>query len=225
MNCNSMKYIAYYRVSTSKQGQSGLGLEAQQAAVADYLKSNTGELVTEYTEVQSGSKDNRPELQAALRQCRLTGATLLIAKLDRLSRNRSFLMSIQDSSVQFVAVDMPEANHFTVGLMACLADYERQLISERTKAALKAAKARGVKLGNPRLSKVRPTDTKAATAARVNKAKQRNAEMLAIINEMRDNEGKALSLRDLTKMLNDAGYKTSRGKEWHPTSVSRVLAA
>ena len=220
-----MKFIAYYRVSTVKQGQSGLGLEAQKAAVADYLKSNTGDLVTEYTEVQSGSKDNRPELQAALRQCRLTGATLLIAKLDRLSRNRSFLMSVQDSSVQFVAVDMPEANHFTVGLMACLADYERQLISERTKRELKAAKARGVVLGNPRLVQVRHTDTTAATAARTRKAKQRNAEILEIINEMRDNAESEVSLRALTKMLNDAGYNTSRGKEWHPTSVSRVLAA
>ena len=220
-----MKYIAYYRVSTAKQGQSGLGLEAQQAAVADYLKSNSGELVTEYTEIQSGSKDNRPELQAALRQCRLTGAILLIAKLDRLSRNRAFLMNVQDSSVQFVAVDMPEANHFTVGLMACLADYERQLISERTTAALKAAKARGVKLGNPRLDEVRNSDTTAARAARVINAKQRNAEMLDIINEMRDESDNDLSLRDLTKMLNAAGYKTSRGKKWHPTSVMRVLAA
>ncbi|MCT2531548.1 recombinase family protein [SAR92 clade bacterium H921] len=218
-----MKYIAYYRVSTVKQGQSGLGLEAQKAAVVDYLKSNAGELVTEYTEIQSGSKDNRPELQAALRQCRLTGATLLIAKLDRLSRNRSFLMNVQDSSVQFVAVDMPEANHFTVGLMACLADYERQLISERTTAALKAAKARGVVLGNPRLDEVRNTDTTKARAARVISAKQRNAEMLDIINEMRDESDIDLSLRDLTKMLNDAGYKTSRGKKWHPTSVMRVL--
>ena len=223
--CYIMKFIAYYRVSTVKQGQSGLGLEAQQSAVAEYLKSNTGELVTEYTEIQSGSKDNRPELQAALRQCRLTGATLLIAKLDRLSRNRSFLMSVQDSSVKFVAVDMPEANHFTVGLMACLADYERELISERTKAALKAAKARGVKLGNPKLAEVRHSDTTAAREARTSQAKQRNGEILEIINEMRDSAGMALSLRDLTGMLNAAGYKTSRGKEWHPTSVSRVLAA
>ena len=223
--CNIMKFIAYYRVSTVKQGQSGLGLEAQQNAVADYLKSNTGELVTEYTEVQSGSKDNRPELQAALRQCRLTGATLLIAKLDRLSRNRSFLMSVQDSSVRFVAVDMPEANHFTVGLMACLADYESELISERTKSALQAAKARGVKLGNPKLAEVRHTDTTAASEARANKAKHRNAEIREIINEMRDSAETDLSLRDLTGMLNAAGYKTSRGKEWHPTSVSRVLAA
>jgi DNA invertase Pin-like site-specific DNA recombinase len=134
-------------------------------------------------------------------------------------------MSVQDSSVKFVAVDMPEANHFTVGLMACLADYERELISERTKAALQAAKARGVKLGNPKLAEVRHSDTTAASEARKAKAKERNAEILEIINEMRDNAGNALSLRDLTAMLNDAGYKTSRGKEWHPTSVSRVLAA
>jgi DNA invertase Pin-like site-specific DNA recombinase len=134
-------------------------------------------------------------------------------------------MSVQDSSVKFVAVDMPEANHFTVGLMACLADYERELISERTKAALQAAKARGVKLGNPKLAEVRHSDTTAASEARKAKAKERNAEILEIINEMRDNAGNALSLRDLTAMLNEAGYKTSRGKEWHPTSVSRVLAA
>ena len=134
-------------------------------------------------------------------------------------------MSVQDSTVKFVAVDMPEANHFTVGLMACLADYERELISERTKAALKAAKARGVVLGNPKLDEVRYTDTTAATAARTSKAKQRNAEILEIINEMQDSAGNALSLKDLTTMLNEAGYKTSRGKEWHKTSVSRVLAA
>jgi DNA invertase Pin-like site-specific DNA recombinase len=134
-------------------------------------------------------------------------------------------MSVQDSSVKFVAVDMPEANHFTVGLMACLADYERELISERTKAALQAAKARGVKLGNPKLAEVRHSDTTAASEARQAKAKERNAEILEIINEMRDSAGTDLSLRDLTGMLNDAGYKTSRGKEWHPTSVSRVLAA
>ena len=221
-----MQYIAYYRVSTIKQGQSGLGLEAQQSSVTGYLNSKSGELLAEYTEIQSGKKDeNRPELQAALRQCRLSGATLLIAKIDRLSRNPAFLINLQDSSTNFVCVDMPEANHFTVGLMACLADYERELISERTKAALKAAKARGVKLGNPNLSEVRHTDTTAATEARTSNAKQRNSEMLEIINEMRDSAGNALSLRDLTKMLNEAGYKTSRGKEWHPTSVSRVLAA
>ena len=151
------KYVAYYRVSTAKQGRSGLGLEAQENTTTSYLDSVKGELVEGYTDIESGSKDNRPELQKALRKCRLTGATLLIAKLDRLSRNRRFLMDLQDSSINFVCCDMPEANNFTVGLLACLADYERELISERTKAALKAAKARGVVLGNPNLALVRNT--------------------------------------------------------------------
>ena len=221
-----MQYIAYYRVSTAKQGQSGLGLEAQKSSVTGYLNSKSGELLAEYTEIQSGKKDeNRPELQAALRQCRLSGATLLIAKIDRLSRNPAFLINLQDSSTNFVCVDMPEANNFTVGILACMAGYYRQQISDNTKAALKAAKAKGVKLGNPRLDEFRNTDTTNARAAKISNAKQRNADILSIINEMRDSAGNALSLRDLTKMLNDAGYKTSRGKEWHPTSVSRVLAA
>jgi DNA invertase Pin-like site-specific DNA recombinase len=221
-----MQYIAYYRVSTAKQGQSGLGLEAQKSSVTGYLNSKSGELLAEYTEIQSGKKDeNRPELQAALRQCRLSGATLLIAKIDRLSRNPAFLINLQDSSTNFVCVDMPEANNFTVGILACMAGYYRQQISDNTKAALKAAKAKGVKLGNPRLDEFRNTDTTNARAAKISNAKQRNADILSIINEMRDSAGNALSLRDLTKMLNEAGYKTSRGKEWHPTSVSRVLAA
>ncbi len=221
-----MQYIAYYRVSTVKQGQSGLGLEAQQSSVTGYINSKNGELLSEYTEIQSGKKDeNRPELQAALRQCRLSGATLLIAKIDRLSRNPAFLINLQDSSTNFVCVDMPEANNFTVGILACMAGYYRQQISDNTKAALKAAKAKGVKLGNPRLDEFRNTDTTNARAAKISKAKQRNADILSIIGEMRDSAGNALSLRDLTAMLNDAGYRTARGKEWHPTSVSRVLAA
>lgn len=221
-----MKYIAYYRVSTAKQGQSGLGLESQKASVAGYLHSKSGELLAEHTEIQSGKKDeNRPELQAALRQCRLTGATLLIAKIDRLSRNPAFLMQLQDSSTNFICVDMPEANNFTVGILACMAGYYRQQISDNTKSALKAAKARGVKLGNPRLDEFRNTDTTNARAAKIRKAKQRNADILSVINEMRDSAGNSLSLRELAKMLNDAGYKTSRGKEWQATSINRVLAA
>ena len=218
------KYIAYYRVSTVKQGQSGLGLEAQRASVADYLSTANGELINEYTEIQSGKKDDRPELDKALRKCRLTGATLLIAKLDRLSRNAAFLMNLQNSAINFVACDMPEANTLTVGLMACLADYERELISTRTKDALKAAKARGVKLGNPRLSEVRCTDTTAARVARVEKAKERNAEVLEVIREIKIEAGE-LSLRAIANQLNSAGYTTARGKAWQATSVNRVLSA
>jgi len=225
-----MQYIAYYRVSTIKQGQSGLGLEAQKTSVTGYLNSKSGELLAEYTEIQSGKKDeNRPELQAALRQCRLSGATLLIAKIDRLSRNPAFLISLQDSSTNFVCVDMPEANNFTVGMMAVMAGYYRQQISDNTKAALKAAKAKGVKLGNPRLDEFRNTDTTNARAAKISNAKQRNADILEIINEMvgamRPDQRDCVSLRTIASLLNDAGYTTARGKAWVSTSVSRVLAA
>lgn len=218
------KFIAYYRVSTNKQGKSGLGLEAQQASVTDYLATTSGELINEFTEVQSGKDNKRPELAKALRKCRLTGATLLIAKLDRLSRNAAFLMNLQESATQFVACDMPEANTLTVGLMACMAEYERKRISENTKAALKAAKARGVKLGNPRLDEVRCTDITAAQTARIAKAKARNSEILDVINEIQSEAGE-LSLRAISRRLNEAGYKTSRGKDWQATSVKRILAA
>ena len=220
-----IKYVAYYRVSTAKQSQSGLGLEAQQASVSDYLSTANGELIAEFTEVHSGKDNHRPELDKALRKCRLTGATLLIAKLDRLSRNAAFLMNLQKSAINFVAVDMPEANNLTIGLMACLADYESEMISKRTKEALKAAKARGVKLGNPKLDEVRHTDTVAATKARVEKAKARNAEIREVINEIRESTKTPLSLRAIAKRLNIAGYTTARGKDWKATSVMRVMAA
>lgn len=146
-----IKFVAYYRVSTDKQGKSGLGLEAQQEAVSTHLAHCGGEIIEHFTEIESGKKNDRPELERALRKCRLTGATLVIARLDRLSRNASFLMSLMDSKAKFVYADMPEANNFTVQIMAVMAEYESKLISERTKAALQAAKARGgVKLaGQP----------------------------------------------------------------------------
>lgn len=219
------KFVAYYRVSTAKQGKSGLGLEAQQNTANTYLAKINGELVGSYQDIESGSKDDRPELQKALRECRLTGATLLIAKLDRLSRNRRFLMDLQDSSINFVCCDMPEANNLTVGLLACLADYERELISERTKAALKAAKARGVKLGNPNLDLVRNTDTTAATAAKVLKAKARNNEIKDVIQEIKGSVTDRLTLRQIADKLNNAGYTTARGAQFQATTVNRILAA
>jgi len=134
-------------------------------------------------------------------------------------------MDLQDSSITFVCCDMPEANNFTVGLLACLADYERELISERTKAALQAAKARGVTLGNPNLALVRNTDTTAATAALVSKAKARNDELQQVITEIRGDTDTELTLREIAEKLNDAGYTTSRGGQFHATSVNRILAA
>jgi len=220
-----VKYVAYYRVSTAKQGITGFGMEAQQHAVENFLAGKDAVLINQYREMESGAKNDRPELHKALRKCRLTGATLLIAKLDRLSRNRRFLMDLADSSINFVCCDMPEANNLTVGLLACLADYERQLISERTKAALAAAKARGVKLGNPQLAKVRNTDTSHATAAKVANAAARNAEIREVIQELREESPERLSSRVIAGKLNAAGYTTSTGRPWHHQGVLRVLAA
>ena len=219
------KFIAYYRVSTAKQGQSGLGLEAQENTVEEYATRTNSEIVSSFTDVESGSKDNRPQLQKALREWRLTGATLLIAKLDRLSRNRNFLMQLKDSSTEFVCVDMPEANSLTIGLMACMADYERQLISERTKSALAMAKKRGVKLGNPNLHLVRNTDTTNARKARTKKASARNKEIKQVIAEFKLEASDKLSLRAIASRLNNAGYHTSAGKAFQATTVSRILTA
>jgi len=218
-------YVSYIRVSTQKQGRSGLGLEAQQQAVNDYLHTHGGNLIGQFSEVESGSKDDRPELHKALRACRLKGGTLLIAKLDRLSRNHRFLVELQDSAINFICCDMPDANRLTIGLMANIADYERQLISERTKAAMTAAKARGVVLGNPRLAEFRNTDPRKATAARVAKSQAYKAEIMGVIIEMETEVGGFLSAKEIASRLNDAGYQTPRGCEWSHTQVLRVRPA
>src|SRR3954447_394199 len=140
------RFVAYYRVSTQKQGQSGLGLEAQRKAVADYLNGGGWQLVGEFTEVESGKRNDREELAKALAACRRTGAKLVIAKLDRLSRDAAFLLSLRDAGVEFVAADMPDANRLTVGIMALMAEHEAELVSQRPKAALAAAEARGRRL-------------------------------------------------------------------------------
>jgi len=219
------KFVAYFRVSTNKQGESGLGLDSQRGAVADYVaRSGGGQVLADFTDIESGSNDNRPELLKALRKCRLTGATLLIAKLDRLSRNRRFLLELADSKLNFVAVDMPEANSLTVGILACMADYERQLISERTKAALRAAKERGTVLGNPNLQAVRNSDTTAAQAAWKATTKARQTEVKEVCLELITEHG-SLTTRKLADHLNAAGYKTVTGKQWSATQVWRIMAA
>ena len=219
------KFVTYYRVSTTRQGKSGLGLEAQYKTTSDYITRVGGGVVESYTDVESGKKNNRPELEKALRKCRLTGAILVIAKLDRLSRDAVFLLELQASSIKFVCCDMPEANDLTVGFMACMAQYESKLISERTKAALQAAKARGVKLGNKNLHLFRNTDTRAATAALISKAKARNIELKQVVDEIRADTDQKLSLNQIAKRLNAAGYTTARGCQFHATSVNRVIAA
>ena len=216
------KYIAYYRVSTDKQGRSGLGLEAQKNSVKTYVARDGGVITDSYTEVSSGRDNNREELQRALKAAMLKKCIIVIAKLDRLSRNRRFLMELSESSAKFVCCDMPEANSLTIGMMAVMADYETQVISERTKAALQAAKARGVKLGNPRLDECRNTDTTAANTVRIAQAAVRNTSLLEIIKEIEYEHGK-MSLRAIAKQLNDAGYTAPRGGKFSAAQVSKVI--
>ena len=151
MPAHQGKFVAYFRVSTDRQGKSGLGLEAQRKSVLDYLDGGRWELVAEFTEVESGKHNDRPELEKALAACKKQRAKLVIAKLDRLSRNLAFIATLMDSGVEFVAVDNPHANKLTVHILAAVAQHEREIISARTSAALKAAKARGKRLGNPKL--------------------------------------------------------------------------
>jgi DNA invertase Pin-like site-specific DNA recombinase len=144
-----MRIIGYERVSTARQGASGLGIEAQRQAIDGFIAQRGGKLIARFTEVESGRNPDRPELGKALHLAKVTGATLVIAKLDRLSRNAAFLLTLRDSGVRFAAVDLPEANDLTVGIMALVAQQEREAISRRTKEALAVARSRGVRLGNP----------------------------------------------------------------------------
>jgi DNA invertase Pin-like site-specific DNA recombinase len=215
------KFISYLRVSTTKQGASGLGLEAQRKAVTDYLNGGRWSLIQEVLEVESGKRADRPKLAEALRLCRLHGATLVIAKLDRLSRDAAFLLNLQAAGVRFVAADMPEANELVVGIMAVVAQAERKMISARTKAALAAAKARGAKLGGDRgVTPSAKAQAKGRAAMRA-KADGRAFDLMPIIAELR--AGGATSLRELAAGLNARGIPTARGGAWSAIQVSRVL--
>lgn len=213
-------FVAYYRVSTEQQGRSGLGLDAQRKTVGDFLRRTNGKLRAEFTEVQSGADDVRPQLGEALRLCKLTNSTLLIAKLDRLSRNVAFLATLQQSRTKFVACDLPEANELVVNILAAVAQAERKAISERTRVALAAAKERGVRLGNPRLS---PGTRESALAA--SRARQALSDEMAL--DLRDllkhaEENGFNSLRSVAKHLNDMGVAAPAGGSWHAASVRRV---
>lgn len=216
-------FIAYYRVSTKKQGQSGLGLEAQKAAVTDYLNGGKWELVAEFTEIESGKRSDRPELAKALAMCRLRGATLVVAKLDRLARNVHFLSGLMQSKVAFVAADMPQATNFTVHVLAAVAEHEAQAISQRTKAALAAAKKRGVVLGgnSENVLKAHRKGNRASIKARRALAQERAADLAPIIEAVRE-EG-ATSLRQIADGLTHRGIPAPRGGSWSAVQVQRVL--
>lgn len=215
------QYVAYYRVSTSKQGQSGLGLEAQRSTVHSFIKANQGEIITEYVEVESGRSKTRKALLQALAHTRVTKAKLIIAKLDRLARNLSFTAALMDSGVEFIACDLPQANRFTIHVMAALAEQEAELISVRTKAALAEAKKRGVRLGNPKLAQVRGSP-KAASRAWQEKVAGRSLAYLGAVLEAKSKGIK--TLQGIADHLNQKGVFTPDGHRWHPTSIKRLLS-
>lgn len=218
----SARFVAYYRVSTDKQGRSGLGLEAQRNAVARHAAGTGGTVVAAFEEVESGRKGNRPQLALAMAECRLRRCTLLIAKLDRLARDAHFLLGLEKAGVEFLAADMPYANRLTIGVMALVAEEEARATSVRTKAALAAAKARGVKLGNPQL---RPGDSTTAAGARSAwsaAAGRRAAEVQPYLEAAR--RAGATTLQELADALTARGVHTPRGQEgWRPWQVRRIL--
>lgn len=216
------RLIAYYRVSTKRQGQSGLGLEAQRSAVDDYLALSQGDLIRSFTEVESGRNKGRPELQKALEACRVHQAKLVIAKLDRLARNAAFLLSLRDAGVEFVCCDMPDANRLTVGILAMVAEDEAERISSRTRAALAAAKARGVKLGSagPSNLKNQRAGSQAGNAAKHQKVRERVDSLAPIVRPLRE---QGLSLRAIADRLNEDNIPAARGGSWRAAQVKRLV--
>lgn len=220
-----MKLIAYHRVSTAKQGQSGLGLDAQAAAIRSYAERARGQVLATFTEIESGKANDRPELAKALHLARVTGGTLVIAKLDRLSRNAAFLLTLRDSGVRFVAADIPDANELTVGVMALIAQHEREAIAKRTREALQAAKARGRVLGNPNGAEAlrkAGKGNRAGVQAAVAKADIHAVNLAPVVAAMRS-EGLS-SLGELAEALNERGMLTPRGGRWHKSSVRNLLS-
>ena len=207
-------FVAYYRVSTDKQGRSGLGLDAQVNAVQLHSKRTGGEIMAEFQEVETGKHSERPELQKALKLCRQKKAVLIIAKLDRLSRNSAFINNLLESDVDFVACDMPTANKLTIRIMAAIAEHEREAISTRTKEALQAAKARGQKLGNPfpALSKMRDQWSENTQAYRI--------KVYPLIKQLRD---RGMTLRAIAEHLNESGIRSPNNRQWHMEAVRLVL--
>jgi DNA invertase Pin-like site-specific DNA recombinase len=222
--------IAYYRVSTKQQGESGLGLEGQETAVKSYARQTGATIMATYVEVESGKLADRPELAKALTHARRSKAILCVAKLDRLSRNVEFLASVMNSGCEFTAADMPAANRFMLHVMAAMAEHEAKAISDRTKAALAAAKARGTLLGSARpghwdgKEDVRLAGLKKARAVAVTVRRKNAAEaytdLLPSISAMK---AEGLSLRAIAARLNAEGHTTRRGRPWNPVQVNRVL--
>lgn len=216
-------YVSYARVSTERQGRSGLGLEAQRMAVSEYLKGAQGKLVAEFTEIETGRRRDRPQLQAALELCRRSRAILVIAKLDRLARNVAFVSSLLESRVRFVAVDMPEADPAFLQMASVFAEWEARKVSERTKAALAAAKARGTLLGwaDPARQGDQLEASRKGVAAIRGRAAQFAANARPIIEAIQ--RSGVTTLCGIAEALNARGVRTQFGRQWYPTTVRNVL--
>ena len=214
---NKKKYVAYYRVSTTSQGNSGLGLEAQQVSVAQFCKNN-GNIIAEYTEVESGKKDNRPTLQQAIEFAKANKATLVIARLDRLSRNVGFIFSLIDSGVDIVACDLPEFNTLTLAVFAGMAQHERELISKRTKEGLARSKK---KLGNPKGYIPRACIDQAARLKKDRAMTNETNLQAKKVIQMFLKDGH--SYREIARRLNELGLKTVRGKQWTVSNVQHII--
>jgi len=217
-----MHFVTYLRVSTDRQGKSGLGLEAQRAAVTDHV-AGKGEIAAEYVEIESGKKNDRPQLARALAEAKRIGAVLLIAKLDRLARNVAFIANLLEAGVEVAAADMPEANRFLLHVMAAVAEHEAQAISDRTRAALAAAKARGVALGWSMPGRAGEQHHAARKGAERNawKADQHAANILPVIRQI---AARGASLRQIACELNMRGIKTARGGMWYAATVRNSIA-
>lgn len=213
-----MKYISYYRVSTKKQEKSGLGLDAQKTAVKNFLDKESI-LITEYQEAESGKDNERPQLIRAIEHCKSTGAVLLIAKLDRLSRNAAFILTLRDSKIEFVCADMPTANSVTIGIMAILAQDERERISHRTKVALAELKGRGINLGSPQ-NLTNDSRTRSIEVRRNNALEDENNRKATAMIVLMKHNGKSLYF--ISNQLNENGFKTRTGKEFNQMTVKRL---
>lgn len=229
MNPRNDKFIAYYRVSTEKQGKSGLGLDSQKSVVEDYVNSVGGIVVDEYQEVESGKNNDRVELQNAVNRARLKGATLVISKLDRLSRDVAHIATMMKNT-PFIVAEMPSMNNFTMHIFSALAEEERNLISRRTKDALATLKKQGVQLGNPDLRKGMKNPYTINTApARMAKAKiaddfaQMVMEQITVIQGQAKLEGVKPTLQYVVDCLNNEGVTTARNATWTKTAVSRII--
>lgn len=220
-----MQIVSYLRVSTARQGASGLGLEAQRTAVQGFAAAGGHTIVAELLEVESGSKADRPQLAAALVACQLRKATLVIAKLDRLARNVAFIANLMEGGVDFVACDMPHANRLTLHLMAAMAEHEREMISQRTKVALAAAKARGTRLGNPNGAAHLANGAKAAAMLSV--ARRKAAARVhdsAVVNILVDAKAEGASTAaDFARYLNARSIPTRTGGIWSSRQMAVTL--